>query len=150
MKMHSCAFTGHRPHKFPWKENEAGPRCMALKTVLMEQIMALAEAGVTDFFTGGAAGVDCWAALMVLELRKKYPVLKLHCILPYEGQVDGWSRSAREQYQSILKQADSVDYISQDYYDGCMMDRNHQLAESAELLLAVYNGTRRSAAPARP
>ena len=24
-----------------------------------------------------------------------------------------------------------------------MMDRNHQLAESAELLLAVYNGTRR-------
>ena len=60
MKMHSCVFTGHRLHKFPWKENEAGPQCMALKTVLMEQIMALAEAGVTDFFTGGAAGADCY------------------------------------------------------------------------------------------
>ena len=23
----SCAFTGHRPHKFPWKDNEADPRC---------------------------------------------------------------------------------------------------------------------------
>ena len=41
-----------------------------------------------------------------------------------------------------------MDYISQDYYDGCMMDRNHQLAESAELLLAVYNGTRGTGASA--
>lgn len=140
----TCAFTGHRPHKFPWKENEADPRCVALKTMLMEQITALAEAGATDFFTGGAAGVDCWAALMVLELRKKHPALKLHDILPYERQADEWSRSARERYQFILKYADSVDYISRDYYDGCMMDRNHRLVESAELLLAVYNGARRS------
>ncbi len=22
----TCAFTGHRPHKFPWKDNEADPR----------------------------------------------------------------------------------------------------------------------------
>ena len=30
----SCAFTGHRPHKFPWKDNEADPRCIALKETL--------------------------------------------------------------------------------------------------------------------
>lgn len=117
---------------------------MALKTILMEQIMALSKAGVTDYFTGGAAGVDCWTAWMVLELREKNPTLKLHCILPYEGQADGWSDSARERYDSILKRADSVDYVSRDYYDGCMIDRNHQLVEAAGLLLAVYNGVRRS------
>ena len=43
-----------------------------------------------------------------------------------------------------MKQADSVEYVSRAYYDGCMIDRNHRLVESAGLLLAVYNGVRRS------
>ena len=38
--------------------------------------------------------------------------------------------------------------MSQDYYDGCMMDRNRQLVEAAGLLLAVYSGARRSGAGA--
>ncbi len=146
-----CAITGHRPHKFPWKYNEVDERCVALKATLAEQIMALADAGVTDFYSGGANGVDCWAALIVLGLRKKNPALRLHCILPFEGQADKWSDSAQERYQSILKQADSVEYVSHEYYDGCMIDRNHRLVETADLLLAVYNGERRggTAAPVR-
>jgi len=139
-----CAFTGHRPNKFPWKYNEDDERCVALKTALAEQIMALVDAGVIDFYSGGADGVDCWAALIVLELRKKNPMLKLHCILPHEGQADKWSDSAQERYHSIFRQADSVEYVSHDYYDGCMIDRNHRLVEAAGLLLAVYNGVRRS------
>ena len=43
----------------------------------------------------------------------------------------------------ILGQADSVVYVSRQYYDGCMIDRNHRLVEAAGLLLAVYNGERR-------
>ena len=74
----ACAFTGHRPHKFPWKDNEADPRCIALKETLAEQIATLAGAGVTEYFTGGADGVDCWAAEIVLTMREKNPALKLH------------------------------------------------------------------------
>ena len=140
----SCAFTGHRPHKFPWKDNEADPRCIALKETLAEQIAMLARAGVTEYFTGGADGVDCWAAEIVLTMREKNPALKLHCLLPHEGQADRWSDSARERYHSILERANSVDYVSRQYYDGCMIDRNHRLVESAGLLLAVFNGVRRS------
>ena len=102
MKTRNCAFTGHRPHKFPWKYNEADPRCVALKAAMSAQISALAGSGVTGFFTGGAAGVDCWAALTVLALREKNPALKLHCILPHTGQADGWSGSERERYHAIL------------------------------------------------
>ena len=140
----SCAFTGHRPHKFPWKDNEADPRCIALKETLAEQIATLAGAGVTEYFTGGADGVDCWAAEIVLTMREKNPALKLHCLLPHEGQADRWSDSAQERYHSILERVDSVDYVSRQYYDGCMIDRNHRLVESAGLLLAVFNGVRRS------
>ena len=87
--------------------------------------------------------MDCWASLIVLELRQKNPALKLHLILPHEGQSDKWNDPAQERYLSILKQADSAEYVSHEYYDGCMLDRNHRLVESAGLLLAVYNGERR-------
>lgn len=138
-----CAFTGHRPHKFPWRYNEADERCVALKSALAEQIAALAKAGITDFYCGGADGVDCWAALIVLKLREKNSALKLHLILPHEGQADRWSDPAQERYRSILEQADSVEYVSREYYEGCMLDRNHRLVEAAGVLLAVYNGERR-------
>ena len=143
MLANSCAFTGHRPHKFPWHYDEADSRCVALKAALAAQITALTETGVTDFYSGGADGVDCWAALIVLDLRKKNPALNLHLILPHEGQADKWSGSAQERYHSILKQADLIEYVSHEYYDGCMLDRNHRLVEAAGTLLAVYNGERR-------
>jgi len=143
MIKNSCAFTGHRPHKFPWRYDETDSRCVALKTALKEQITALAEAGITDFFSGGADGTDCWASLIVLSLRENNPALKLHCILPFEGQADKWSCSAQERYRFILNEADSVEYVSHKYYEGCMLDRNHRLVESAGLLLAVYNSERR-------
>jgi len=54
----ACAFTGHRPYKFPWKYDETDSRCVALKAVLAEQIAALAEVGVTDFLSGMAEAVD--------------------------------------------------------------------------------------------
>lgn len=140
----ACAFTGHRPKSFPWKYNETAFDCILLKEVLAAQIKALTDRGVTDFLSGMAQGTDLWCSQIILDLKKKNPVLKLHCILPYKGQADKWSALAREKYNVILEQADSVDYVSRTYYDGCMIDRNHRLVESAGLLLAVYNGARRS------
>ena len=143
MIRNTCAFTGHRPHKFPWKTNEADPRCAALKAVLVEQVGKLVAAGATDFYSGMADGSDVWLSQIVLDLRKKNPALKLHCFLPCEGQTDKWSSSAQERYHAILEQADSVVYTSRKYYDGCMLDRNHRLVDAASLLLSVYNGERR-------
>ena len=140
----ACSFTGHQPKSFPWKYDETAPGCILLKEVLAAQISALPERGVTDWLSGMAQGVDLWCAQIVLDLGQKNPALKLRCVLPYGGQADRWSDSARERYHSILKQADSVDYVSRQYYDGCMIDRNHRLVESAGLLLAVFSGVRRS------
>ncbi len=140
----ACAFTGHRPHKFPWKGDEADLRCVALKAVLAEQVEKLVAAGVTDFYSGMADGSDVWLSQIVLDLRKENPALKLHCYLPCEGQADKWSSSAQERYHSILGQANSVIYVSHKYYDGCMIARNHHLVEAAGRLLAVFNGVKRS------
>lgn len=138
-----CAFTGHRPSKFPWRYDETDSRCVALKEELTGQISKLAEAGVTDFFSGMAEGTDTYCAQIVLDLRRKNPALNLHCVLPCEGQADRWSASARERYHMIVAQADFVDYVSRKYYDGCMLARNRRLVDQAGILLAVYNGERR-------
>ena len=76
--------------------------------MLTEQIGKLAAAGVTDFFSGMALGVDTWAAMAVLDLRERNPAVKLHCVLPCEGQEDTWTIPAQVRYKYILSEADSV------------------------------------------
>ena len=137
-----CAFTGHRPKSFPWKYNEAARECVLLKETLATQITALAEQGVTDYLSGMALGTDLWSAQIVLDLQKKYPAIKLHCILPCEGQEIKWTAPAQEQYRTILKQASNVVYVSRTYTSNCMLQRNRYLAAHASILLAVYNGTK--------
>ena len=139
-----CAFTGHRPKSFPWGYNENAPSCVMLKEVLAVQISALAERGVTDFLSGMAQGVDLWCAQIVLDLRKKNPALKLHAILPCEGQESKWTVSAQEHYHSILKQANEVVHVGKEYSRNCMLERNRWLVEHWSILLAVYNGVFRS------
>lgn len=139
----SCAFTGHRPQKLPWGYDETDAGCVKLKEALAAKIAELADAGTTDFLSGMAEGADTWAALAVLALREKNPALKLHCVLPCKGQADRWTASARALYFSILKRADTVTYVSEDYRRDCMLERNRYLVNHAARLLAVYNGERR-------
>ena len=138
-----CAFTGHRPKKLPWGYNEADTRCVILKRAITEEIAKLVEMGYTDFLSGMAEGADTWAALAVLALKKENPALKLHCILPCEGQADKWTASSQELYRSVLDRADSIVYVSRTYHKDCMLNRNRFLVDHANILLAVYNGERR-------
>lgn len=140
----TCAFTGHRPRSFPWKGDETAPGCALLKKTLAEQIKLLADRGVTDWLSGMAQGVDLWAAETVLDLKEKNPALRLHCILPHEGQERKWPASERERYHSILRQADEVIYVNREYHNDCMLERNRYLVDHSSVLLAVYNGTHRS------
>lgn len=135
-----CAFTGHRPMKLPWRYNESDVRCKALQRVLAAHIAALIGKGVTGFLSGMAEGVDQYMARIVLEFRKENPSLKLHCILPCVEQDLKWNASAREQYQNILQQADSIVYVSRSYHKDCMLERNRFMVDHAATLLAVYNG----------
>lgn len=138
--LHSCAFTGHRPHKLPWRDNEKDPRCVMLIQRMEEQIAKLTADGVTDYYTGMAEGTDLWAALAVLKLKKSNPAVRLHCIVPYHAQPDKWGAKSQIMYHKILSVADEVKELSRDYYDGCLLDRNRYMVDHAGKLLAVYNG----------
>lgn len=139
----SCAFTGHRPKKYPWGYDEEHPDCVKLKLLIVEQVAALAANGVTTFLSGMAEGADTWGALAVLALKESCPALKLVCVLPCETQANKWSSPSRERYFDILAEADRTIYISRHYTDTCMLDRNRFLVEHANFVLAIYTGERR-------
>lgn len=140
----SCAFTGHRPQKFPWRYDETDRRCVALKAKLTEQITALIDRGITTFLCGMALGTDVWCAQIVLALQKINPTVELHCILPCEDQEIKWTASEQEQYHTILKQANKVVYVGRKYTSDCMLKRNRYMVEHSSILLAVFNGVQRS------
>ena len=139
----ACAFTGHRPKKLPWRNDETAPECAALKATLTEQIAALIEKGFTHFMSGMTEGTDVWAAQSVLAFREENPALKLHCILPCFNQSEKWSASSQARYRSILEQADSIIFINREDKKDCMLERNRFLVSYAATVLAVYNGERR-------
>ena len=68
--MKSCFITGHRPNRFKFPEND--PRCDKIKSAIRSEIIRLYEQeGIRGVWVGGAAGVDTWAAEIVLELRQQ-------------------------------------------------------------------------------
>ncbi len=136
----SCAFTGHRPHKFPWKYNENDYRCITLKARLSLEISSLVSEGVTEFYTGMAQGVDTWAALDILKRKSGNANIHLHCIIPYSTQPNQWRIEEQTVYAEILSKADEVKELSHDYYRGCLLDRNKYMVNVSGFLLAIYNG----------
>ncbi|MGN0608767.1 MAG: SLOG family protein [Oscillospiraceae bacterium] len=130
--MRSCCFTGHR--KIQITEN--------LTRILSNNLCCLIEEyGVTDFYSGGAVGWDTLCAQTVINLRRKYPQIRLHLILPCceEQQTAAWSGRQKAEYREILAAADSVEFISENYYNGCMKKRNARLVELADFCVCYYN-----------
>ena len=52
----SCCFTGHRPEKLPWVEDEQAPSCLEIKDKLAASVVRAYEAGYRHFLCGMARG----------------------------------------------------------------------------------------------
>ena len=140
--MKVCAFTGYRPHKLPYGNDELNPGCERLKQRLFCETLRLTREGVCIFISGMARGVDIWAAEIVLDLRETLPDrnLQLWAAVPYDRQALSWSISEQARYRRILERADRVERLSQEYYNGCLQKRNRWMVDHATHLIAVYDG----------
>ena len=128
----SVCFTGHRTIA------EDKEKLSARLYAFLERLVT--EQKVTDFYTGGAVGWDTLAALTVLKLRESYPEVKLHLVLPcpFEEQSAKWNEAQKAEYQHILSLADSLEQVSDRYYNGCMKARNARLVELASDYCICY------------
>lgn len=135
-----CAFTGYRPQKMPWGFNEDAPECRAFKARLKEQIEQLIGEGYAHFISGGAMGMDTWAAEAVLDLKERYPWILLEMVSPFDGQSSNWDVNYKQRHDRLFEQADITTATGHSYTKACMILRNRYLVDNSDLVLAAYDG----------
>ncbi len=136
--MKTACFTGHRKIFCDIED---------LKSRLYNVLeRAVINAGINDFYNGGAVGWDMLTAEIVMKLREKYPQIRLHMILPCspENQSHKWTPEQKKTYFSILEQADSIEKISENYYNSCMKQRNARLIELSDCCFCYWDGNIKS------
>ena len=131
-----CAFTGHRPQRLPWGGREEDPRCAALKQQLDQAINAARELGCETFLCGMARGCDTYFAEAVLAEN-----LPLEAVIPCPEQADRWSDADRLRYQKLLLRCSAIHVVEEAYSEGCMLRRNRDMIDRADVLISVYDGS---------
>ena len=95
MHMHapqiSCCFSGYRPGKLPWGNDENDPRCRALKVRLRDVMEAAYDEGYRHFICGMAQGCDLYFCELALQLRGERPDMTIEAAIPCRTQADSWS-----------------------------------------------------------
>ena len=130
----TVCFTGHR--------NIAYGDAVRLPSLLEGVLIDLIERGATVFRAGGAIGFDTVAALKVLELKGRYPHIRLELILPCRNQTEYWEEIAVRTYQYILERADGHRFLFDTYFDGCMLERDRRLVEGSDVCVAFCKRSR--------
>lgn len=138
----SCCFTGHRPEHLPWGRNEEHPDCAAFYLRLTSAIEEMIQKGCLHFYCGMAQGVDTFAAQIVLGLRDANPDMgvKLTAVCPHAGQASRWGAKDKQLYQFLLKLANEVVLIDQEYSKSCFHRRNRYMVDRCEYIIAGYDG----------
>ena len=129
--MQSCAFTGHRRIEERHKDK--------IESLLHRAISYAYDEGCRTFYTGGALGFDTLAAKEVIRFKLSHPDVSLRIVLPCRNQSSAWTHSQISLYEYTLANADEIEYVADDYVDGCMRLRNQRLADYCDLLIAYVS-----------
>lgn len=129
--MQACCFTGHRriEHRHLGKIDD----------LVMRAVAFAYEAGCRRFYVGGAIGFDTVAAKQVILFRISHPDAELHVIAPCKNQSDNWSSADVSIYEYILSNANTVEYVSDNYTDGCMRVRNARMVDLSDIVFAYVS-----------
>lgn len=136
----TCCFTGHRPMKLPWGDNEEDLRCLALKKRLNEELMAAYKQGMRHFICGMALGSDLYFCEAVLRLRSSYADIRMEAALPCEEQAVHWKERDRRRYFSLIEQCDYETMVQRSYDKQCMQRRDRYMVDRSAMVIAVYGG----------
>ncbi len=127
-KSKTVCFSGHR---VLYEAKETVEK--SLETTIRQSIAN----GVDTFITGGAIGVDTIAAQVVIQLRREYPNIRLVLALPCppEYQTLKWKDWHKREYGEILKQANEVRVLSDNYTRCYMLKRNRYMVDNSGTLI---------------
>lgn len=125
------AVTGHRPDKLGgyWSH-------------VMERLTEFAETQLRKLkpdvvISGMALGWDQAIAEAAIDLN-----IDLHAYIPFEGQELKWPAYSQKRYKELMSCAQKIVICSPGGYEPWkMQERNKQMVDAADMLLALYNGS---------
>lgn len=123
--------SGHRPQFCPCKFDENHKWLLGLKEDLKSYLLTEKPEAV---ITGGAIGLDTWLAEVTLALK-----IPLHLYIPFKGQGKNWPKESQDKYESILKEATVVKYISETYSKYSFLQRDEAMVNDCDVVLALLN-----------
>lgn len=134
------AFSGYRPNKYPFRFERGDAGYERLKKALEDAVVQAIEDGFTTFLCGGAMGLDILAGEIINTLQDEGMLIRLICVVPFAGQAKRWTWRWKDRYCALLRRADDVVTLSEEYHDGCYHERNRFLVEHSSRLIVYYDG----------
>ena len=125
----TVTFTGHRT--YDGSHNDA----------IRDAIRRYYRRGYRTFLTGMAAGFDLSAGECVVALKEELPELRLHCIIPFEGQRRSFRSTSGGLYDRLLRSADEVTTLAPRYDSRAYHRRNDFLVDNASAVIAWFDGS---------
>lgn len=139
--MATVAFAGHRPQQLGGFDS-TNPYNQAIIRRLREAIERAYNAGYRHFLSGGALGIDQWAARLVLDMKEEGKDVSLFVVRPFDTQEAVWNMIDQKNYWWLLDNATGVYTVCDPgYAPEKMFKRNEWMVENSSLLIAVYNGS---------
>jgi len=140
-RQRTCCFTGHRPNKLPWGNDESDPRCILLKAQIYETLEQAYADGYLHFICGMALGTDLYFCESALALRARHPEVTVEAAIPCEEQAANWRESERSRYYNLIAQCDLETMVQQHYDSACMHRRNRYMVDRSSRIISVFGGT---------
>lgn len=153
--METCAFTAHRPNKL-YGYNIYTPKYYKLGRLIRKKCINLIEnQDISNFISGGALGGDTISFLVINKLKNIYPNIKNILAIPFKNQPIKWSNQIDiNRYNKIKSLADEIIYVDtleqykikgyqkDIYYPAKMQKRNEFMCDKADILIAVWDGSK--------
>ncbi|PYI55698.1 DUF1273 domain-containing protein [Paenibacillus flagellatus] len=138
--MKNVLVTGYRAHELQiFDEKHKG--IVYIKKAIARKLVPLAEEGLEWVVTPGQYGVDLWACEVVIELKKRFPQLKLSILTAYANPEEKWKEERQTYYRDILKRVDYYGAVSKQPYAGAwqLQARDELLFRKTEGIILFYD-----------
>ncbi len=140
----ACCFTGYRPEKFPFEIEFGAPEFTAFENKIYDAVFALPRENITDFYCGMAMGFDLLAGKAVVDLKRTSvnSFVRLIAVIPFKEQPSNFPPMWKKLYDIVLKEADEVILLSDNYYKGCFQKRNEYMVDNSNTVITYFDGQR--------
>lgn len=148
------AVTGHRPNKLGNAYKPMHPTNIKLgklmrkfileKSVYKKETNSFETDELVWLVSGMALGADTIWAMVALKLRKEFPdKFRVECAIPCLNHPNRWNKEDQERHAMISESADFSEVITKEEYKPYMMQvRNEYMVNKADVLLAIWDGTK--------